>query len=68
LAGGILVTPTEGKYADPLIDEVRERRRLLLARHGDDLEKLHEAILALQAKHPEKVVDRRKRRRALSSR
>lgn len=62
------MTRTEEKYTDPLLDEVRERRRLLLARHGNDLEKLYEAILVLQAEHPEKVVDRRTRKRALSSR
>ena len=61
------MTSTEEKYTDPLIDEVRERRRLLLARHGNDLERLYDAIRALQAQHPGKVVDRRKRKRSLSS-
>jgi hypothetical protein len=56
------MTRKEEKFSDPLIDEVRERRRLLLARHGGDLEKLCEAIQRLQEEHPQKVIDRRKRR------
>jgi len=47
-------------YLDPLIDEVRQRRRELFAEHGNDLQKLFEAMQRLQAKHPEKVVDFRK--------
>ena len=62
------MTRKEDEYSDPLIDEVRERRKLLLARHGNDLARFHEAILALQAEHPEKVIDRRKRKRSLTSR
>ena len=58
------MTRKEDEYSDPLIDEVRERRKLLLARHGDDLARFHEAILALQAEHPEKVIDRRKRKKS----
>lgn len=46
---------------DPLIDEIRERRRELLAAHGFDLQRLYEAIRCLQKEHPEKVKDRRKR-------
>ncbi len=47
-------------YADPLIDEVRQRRRELFAEHGNDLRRLGQAIQRLQAKHPEKVVDPRR--------
>ena len=46
--------------ADPLIDEVRGRRRELCAKYGNDLHKLCEAIRALEARHPEKVIDRSK--------
>ena len=46
---------------DPLVDEVRERRRQLLADYGNDLPRYFEAIQRLQAQHPEKVVDPRKR-------
>jgi hypothetical protein len=56
------MTQKDEKFSDPLIDEVRERRRLLLARHGGDLERLCDAIQRLQAEHPQKVIDRRKRR------
>ncbi len=45
---------------DPLIDEVRGRRRELYARYGNDLNKVAEAIRELQSRHPEKVVNRRK--------
>ena len=47
-------------YPDPLIDEVRERRRALFADLGNDLRKLFEAVRRRQARHPEKIVDRRK--------
>ncbi len=56
------MTQKEEKFADPLIDEVRERRRRLLARHGGDLQKLYEELRRLQEEHPEKVVDRKKKR------
>jgi hypothetical protein len=49
-------------HPDPLIDEVRQRRRDVYARYGNDLHKVAEAIRALQAQHPEKIVDRRRRR------
>ncbi len=45
---------------DPLIDEVRQRRRELYARYGNDLNKVAEAIRELQSRHPDKVVNRRK--------
>ncbi len=44
-------------YPDPLIDEVRGRRRDLFADYDNDPEKLFEAIRRLQAEHPEKVID-----------
>ena len=44
---------------DPLIDEVRQRRRELLASCGDDLAKLAERIRGLEAQHPELVADPR---------
>ena len=55
------MNPESQSRPDPLIDEVRERRRELFAQHSNDLQKLFEAIQRLQAKHPEKVVDLRKR-------
>ena len=45
---------------DPLIDEVRQRRRELYARYGNDLNKVADAIRELQSRHPDKVVNRRK--------
>jgi len=45
---------------DPLIDEVRARRREVFEDCGRDLDKLAEAIRRIEAEHPEKVVDRRK--------
>ncbi len=50
----------ENTFMDPLIDEVRERRRRLLAEHGNDIEKLYETIRMLQSEHPQKVKDRRR--------
>jgi len=49
---------------DPLIDEVRERRRQLWADYGNDLDKVYAAIQRLQAEHPEKLTDPRKSRKA----
>jgi hypothetical protein len=48
------------RSADPLIDEVRERRRAVFARCGNDLRVLGQHIQTLQAQHPEKVIDRRR--------
>ena len=45
--------------SDPLIDEVRRRRRDLFADCDNDPQKLFEAIRRLQAEHPEKVIDPR---------
>ena len=42
---------------DPLIDDVRQRRRDLLAKYDNDLKKLHEAINRCQDEHPEKLVE-----------
>ncbi len=52
-------TPNKS-YTDPLIDEVRQRRRELLARYDNDLGKLFEAIRKIQSEHPEKVRDHRR--------
>lgn len=48
------------RFEDPLIDEVRERRRDLLAAYDYDLGKFHEAIRRAQAEHPEKMGDHRR--------
>ena len=45
---------------DALIDEVRQRRRDLLAAYDNDLEKLFAAMQEVQSQHPEKLVDRRR--------
>ena len=47
-------------YADPLVDEVRQRRRELLATCDGDLGKLAELIRRREAEHPGRVVDPRK--------
>lgn len=46
-------------FVDPLIDEVRQRRRELLASCGDDLEALARLIRAREAEHPGCVADPR---------
>jgi hypothetical protein len=51
------VTKAKTPSLDPLIDDVRQRRRDLLAKYDNDLEKLHEAIKRCQDEHPEKMVD-----------
>jgi hypothetical protein len=50
---------TEG-YFDPLIDEVRTRRRAMLARYGNDPRAFFDAIEQMQATHPHKLADHRK--------
>jgi len=52
---------SEKPCGDPLIDEVRQRRKDLFASCGHDLSRLLEAIQRVQDEHPEKVIDRRKR-------
>ena len=49
-------------FSDPLIDEVRRRRRELFEELGCDLKRLGEVIQQRQAEHPERLVDRRKHR------
>ena len=44
---------------DPLIDEVRQRRRDLFADYDNDPQKLFEAVRRLQAQHPDKIIDPR---------
>jgi hypothetical protein len=46
-------------FVDFLIDEVRQRRRDLLASCGDDLEALARLIRLREAEHPELVSDPR---------
>ena len=53
---------------DPLIDEVRQRRRELYATCANDLDKLAEAIQRIQAEQPEKYVDPRAGERGRSRR
>jgi hypothetical protein len=60
-----MLTPTS---ADPLLDEVRQRRRDLYARYGNDLDKVARAICELQSRHPEKVFNRAKHLPALHDR
>jgi hypothetical protein len=54
--------------ADPLLDEVRQRRRDLYTRYGNDLNKVAQAIRELQSQHPEKVLNRAKRLHVLRDR
>ncbi len=53
------MTPTTAPAADALIDEVRERRRDLMASLGNDLRELGKAIRARQCADPEGLVDLR---------
>jgi len=53
------VTHQEESSSDPLIDEVRARRRELLASCGNDLNRLLERIEELQRQHPDKMSDHR---------
>jgi hypothetical protein len=46
-------------FADPLIDDVRWRRRDLLTSCGDDLATLALLIRQREAEHPERVADPR---------
>ena len=46
-------------FVDVLIDEVRQRRRDLLASCGDDLDALVRLIRQREAEHPERVADPR---------
>jgi hypothetical protein len=48
------------RYPDPLIDEVRERRRAMLARYRNDLDKFFDAVERLQATHADRLADHRK--------
>ena len=56
------MSTTNKTNPDPLIDEVRQRRRELYARYGNDLKKLGEAIQQMQAQHPDQITDRRKQK------
>ena len=50
------MTKPPERHSDPLIDEVRQRRKDLYESLGGTLEKLYEAIQQLQRQHPEKLV------------
>ena len=52
----------ENPVVDPLIDEVRARRKALLNKHQNDLKSLFEAIRRLQESHLDQVLDAHKRR------
>lgn len=43
-----LPPPTGGEHADPLIDEVREVRRRLSDKHGNDVGRLVEALREIE--------------------
>jgi len=43
-------------YDDPLIDEVRQRRKDLLADYDNDLDKFFAALRKMQDEHPEKII------------
>ena len=58
------MTKETNGYPDPLIDEVRERRRQIWEECDHDFNKLLEMIQRVQAEHPEKLVDPRKSRKA----
>ena len=45
-------------YDDPLIDEVRQRRKDLLADYDNDLDKFFAALRKMQDEHPEKIIRR----------
>jgi hypothetical protein len=54
------MTGLQEGMTDPLVDEVRQRRRELSAQFGNELSRLCEAIRKIEAEHPEKVVDLRR--------
>lgn len=43
---------------DPLLDEVRERQRQLLADYDNDLDKYFAALRKMQEEHPEEIIRR----------
>lgn len=47
------------EFVDVLVDEVRQRRRDLLASCGDDLDALVRLIRQREAEHPERMADPR---------
>jgi hypothetical protein len=50
---------TRSVFVDFLIEEVRQRRRELLASCGNDLDALAQLIRRREAEHPERVADPR---------
>ncbi len=59
------MTDERKEFPDPLVDDVRERRRQLWADFDNDWTQVYRAIQRLQAEHPEKVFDRRKSKPAV---
>lgn len=55
------MSPQPQPPADPLIDEIRQRRREIAAEFDFDVKKLFEELQRRQAEHPERVVDPRTR-------
>jgi hypothetical protein len=53
-------------FVDPLIDDVRRRRRDLLASCGDDLATLAQLVRQREAEHPGRVADPRTTQRVKS--
>ena len=54
------MTQLQDGMTDPLVDEVRQRRRDLFVQHGNELSRLCDAIRSIEKEHPEKVVDLRR--------
>jgi hypothetical protein len=50
------------EHADPLIGEVRQRRRELWEACGGTLDGLLKEIQKIQSEHPEKLIDPQRRR------
>ncbi|MCK6483432.1 MAG: hypothetical protein L6R00_04765 [Phycisphaerae bacterium] len=62
------MNPSDVAPDDPLIEEVRQRRRDLFDACGRDWDKFFKRIERTQNEHPEKVCDRRKRRSKAAAR
>ncbi|HKQ49505.1 MAG TPA: hypothetical protein VJZ71_15645 [Phycisphaerae bacterium] len=54
------MTPEQPQSDDPLIDEVRRRRREVAEEYGYDLKQLFDELKRRDAEHPERLVDPRK--------
>ena len=58
------MTMNSKRHPDPLIDEVRERRRQIWEECDHDFDKLLEMLRRFQSEHPGPIVDRRKAKRS----